>query len=127
MLNLSINSNLKPVVYYTGVLVCLRRRLRELSHYQFLGLRTDNGIKHTGRKQPTMAIRLRFLIGNFLVKLFSKVYRDSHTNPYIFVAFLLTELRAPVIALVGWKGGMLEFRIEMRNSVFVLYVFGISS
>ena len=42
--------------------------------------------KHTGRNQPTMSIRLGFLIKNFFVQLSSQVfYRDSHTNPYIFV------------------------------------------
>ena len=43
--------------------------------------------KNTGRKRPTIVIRLGFLIENFFVKLYSQVYRDSHTNPYIFVAF----------------------------------------
>ena len=58
---------------------------------------TDNGSirvesgkinTHTGRKRPTMALRLGFLIENFFVKLCSQVfYRDSYTNPYIFVGF----------------------------------------
>ena len=35
-----------------------------------------------------MALRLGFLIENFFVKLCSQVfYRDSYTNPYIFVGF----------------------------------------
>ena len=43
---------------------------------------------HTGSKRPTMAIRLSFLIEHFFVKLSSLVvYRDFHTNPYIFVGF----------------------------------------
>ena len=43
---------------------------------------------HTGRKRPTMAIRLGFVIENFSVNLSCHVfYRDSHTNPYIFVGF----------------------------------------
>ena len=44
--------------------------------------------KNTGRKRPTMGIRLGFLCDNFLVKLSSRVfYREYHTNPYIFVGF----------------------------------------
>ena len=54
---------------------------------------------HTGRKRPTMAIRLGFVIENFSVNLSSHVfYRYSHTNPYIFVGFPShTELGAPVL------------------------------
>ena len=52
---------------------------------------TDNGLilvksgkNHTGRKRPTMAISLGFLIENFCVKVSSQVvYRDSHKNPYV--------------------------------------------
>ena len=47
--------------------------------------------KYTGRKGPTMAIRLGFLIENFFIKLSSQVvYWYSYTNPYIFVGFSLT-------------------------------------
>ena len=49
---------------------------------------TDNGSIHVesgkkiSEKQPTMEIRLSFLIENFFVKLSSQVvYRDSDTNP----------------------------------------------
>ena len=39
---------------------------------------------HTGRKRPTMAIRLLFLIENVKVKLsFQVFYRNSHTDPYM--------------------------------------------
>ena len=67
---------------------------------------TDNGSirvesekkKHIGRKRPTVAITLSFLIENCFVKKSSQVfYRDSHTNPYFLLAFLHTELGAPVI------------------------------
>ena len=51
-------------------------------------IRVESGKKHTGRKRPTMAIRLGCLIENLFVKLSSQVfYRDSHTKPYIFVGF----------------------------------------
>ena len=42
-----------------------------------------------------MALRLGFLVESCLVKLsFQVFYRDSHTNPYIFVG---TELGTPVL------------------------------
>ena len=41
----------------------------------------------TGRKRPTMAMRLGFLIEKFFVKLSQVFYRDSHTNHYIVVGF----------------------------------------
>ena len=48
----------------------------------------SNQEQKTGRKRPTMGIRLGFLCGNFLVKLSSQVFnREYHTNPYIFVCF----------------------------------------
>ena len=51
---------------------------------------------HTGRKLSTMAIRLGFLIEIFFHIIF---YRDSHTNPYIFVGHTHTELGAPVMTV----------------------------
>ena len=51
---------------------------------------------HTGRKLPTLTIRLGFLIEKFFIDF----YRDSHTNPYIFVGLTHTELGVPVQKLI---------------------------
>ena len=49
-------------------------------------IRVESGKKHTGRKQPTMATRLCFLIENVVVKLsFQVFYQDTHTDPYTSV------------------------------------------
>ena len=67
-----------------------------------VSVRVKSGKTHTGRKRPTMAIRLGFVIENFSVNLSSHVfYRDSHTNPYILLAFPHTELGAPVLGANG--------------------------
>ena len=53
---------------------------------------------HTGRKLPTLAIRLGFLIEKVFIYLSSEAfYRDSQTNPYIFVGHAHIELGAPVV------------------------------
>ena len=46
---------------------------------------------HTGGKLSTMTISLAFLIEIFFIQLSSYAfYRDSHTNPYIFLSAMLT-------------------------------------
>ena len=46
--------------------------------------RIESEKHHTGRKRPTMAIRLDFITEKLSSQVF---YRDSHTNPYVFVGF----------------------------------------
>ena len=60
--------------------------------------------KHTGRKRPTMAIRLRFLTDNRFVKLSSQVvYRDYQTQLILLMIHCLLQFTLLIAVACNWQ------------------------